>query len=217
MRPLTCRLLPYLLLIPAWLSISSADRWTEWGDVATRTDALAPTPAGDGHLGLIESGTPLQLRFVVPDKSVLGYWVSTGNIVGMSGKGTSYQLILRRDAPGGPVIYQGPVIANGDEWNATNRTPVDLTDKLTDADRTRGWLDIYATGIVEGDGWTLYRANAGRPILSYVAVASPETQRRMEILHACAARQISILPAEGYRMRVCAPGLCGGGAARHDP
>jgi hypothetical protein len=195
MRTLACRLLWSALLIPACLSVSFADRWAQWGDVAAPTNALEPTPVGDSHLGLIESGKPLQLRFAVPDKLLLGYWISTGNIVGMSGKGTSYQLILRRDAPDGPVLYQGPVIANGDEWNATNRTPVDLTDKLTDADRARGWLDIYATGIVDGDGWTLYRHNAGRPIVSYAAVASPETQRRMAVLQVCAERSISILPA----------------------
>jgi hypothetical protein len=194
MRPLRCCLL-LLLLIPACLSVSFADRWAQWGDIATRLDALAPTPAGDSHLGLIQSGQPLQLRFAVPKEPVLGYWISTGNIVAMSGRGTSYQLILRRDAPDGPVVYQGPVIANGDEWNAANRTPVDLTEQITDADRARGWVDIYATGLVEGDGWTLYRHNPGRPIVSYVAIASPEVQRRMEVLQICAERSISLLPA----------------------
>lgn len=190
-----CRLLSVVLLIPACLSISSADRWAQWGDIATRIEAVDPTPAGDSHLGLIESGKPLQLRFAVPNSPLLGYWISTGNIVAMSGKGSSYQLILRRDAPDGPVVYRGPVIANGDEWNASNRTPVDLTDTVTDADRARGWLDIYATGVVEGDGWTLYRHNAGRPIVSYAAIASPEIQRRMALLQVCAERSVSILPA----------------------
>ena len=160
-------------------SASSEDLWSEYGEFAQKLVALDPTPSGDSHIGLVDSGKWVQLRFPVPKEAAVGYWLSLGNIVAFSGKGSSYQLVLRRDAEAGPVIYEGPVVANGDEWNASNRGSVDITAKLSDADRERGYLDVFATGIVKDDGWTIYRSQPGRPVLAYAAVPTPELQQRM--------------------------------------
>jgi len=171
-----------------------ASLWAEYGEFSSWTDALPPTPQGDGHLGLLESDAPVQLRFAVPEEPAVGYWLRLGNIVGFSGKGGSYQLILRRDAQDGPVIHEGPVVADGDQWNATNRDPIDITFALTAGDRARGYVDVYATAVVEGDGWTVYRNGAGRPIGASHAVLSPELQARMQTAGALRDRQVSLLP-----------------------
>jgi len=173
----------------------AADRWDEFAEVAVKLEAVEPTPRGDSHIGVVESGKFVQLRFPAPGEEAAGYWLSLGNIVGYSGKGSSYQLLLRRDSEHGPLLYRGPVIVNGDEWNRTNRPPIDITDKLTAADRERGYVDVFVTGVVKDDGWTLYRHSAGRPILARAAVLTPEMQERLKAAKAMAERGASIIPA----------------------
>lgn len=181
-------------MFAAHVPVSFADRWAEWGEHAARLEAVEPTPVGEGHLGLVESGTPVQLRFPVPGQPAVGYWLSLGNIVAFTGRGTSYRLILRRDAPDGPVIHEGPVITDGDEWNASNRQAVDITEAVTEADRRAGQLDVYATGIVAGDGWTVYRHNPGRPLLAHAAVPTPEALAQMQAARELERRAVSLIP-----------------------
>ena len=194
MRTIPLTLLLPLLILTIPLPGSSADLWAEYGEFATKLPAIDPTPAGDGHIGLVGSGTAVQLRFPVPKEPVAGYWLALGNIVGYTGKGSSYKLVLRRDTEDGPIIHEGPVIRNGDEWNGSNRQIIEITGKLTDADRARGHLDIFATGIIEGDGWTIYRHRPGRPVYAYAAILSPELQRRIEAAKALKRRGVSIIP-----------------------
>ncbi len=162
---------------------------------AEKIEPLPPTPTGDGHLGQLESGVFVQLRFLVPKEPPLAYLLNLGNIVGYSGKGTSYQLILRRDGEDGPVIHEGPVIPIGDNWNASNRNPINLTDVITPEDCGRGYVDIFATGIIEGDGWTVYRHNPGhREITASVTKSTPELRRLMDNLEAMRQRKVAIMP-----------------------
>lgn len=172
-----------------------AEMPAEYVDLARPVAAIAPTPIGTGHLGIIESGVPVQLRFPVPAQKPLAAALNLGNIVGFTGNGTSYQLVLRRDAADGPIIYEGPVIADGDEWNATNRAPVDVTAALNDADLRRGYLDVYATGIVAGDGWTVYRHDPGRrEITISLLEATPGLRRTIEALAAMRIRGVAVIP-----------------------
>lgn len=185
------------LCLAAWFACRvglGEERWAEYGNVAQKIEAVDPTPTGQGHIGRLESGQSAHLRFPLPAEPAVAYWLSVGNIVAYSGKGTSYQLILRRSAEDGPVIYEGPVVANGDEWNAGNRRVIDITDALPEAERSRDHLDVYATAKVEGDGWTLYRHAPGRPILLQAAVLTPELRRAMETAKAMARRSVSIIP-----------------------
>ncbi|MGD9495082.1 MAG: glycoside hydrolase family 20 zincin-like fold domain-containing protein [Armatimonadota bacterium] len=164
-------------------------------EMAQARAAIEPTPMGDGHLGLLASGTTVQLRFPLPGEPPLAAALSLGNIVGYTGRGSSYQLVLRRDAPDGPVIYEGPVIVVGDQWNAANRAPIDITAQVTDADLERGYLDIFATGIVQGDGWTMYRHDPGRrEITIAIAEATPELRRLVETLAEMIERDIAVIP-----------------------
>lgn len=164
-------------------------------ETARVTRAVEPTPVGDGHLGNLASGTPVQVRFSLPKELPLGFAVRLGNVVGFTGKGSSYQLVIRRDAADGEVIYEGPVIANGDEWNATNRPEIDLTAALTAEDARRGYLDLFLTGIVTGDGFTLYRSNDSRPVTALVAEDTPEQRAARQTLQAMRDRGLSIIPA----------------------
>lgn len=85
----------------------------------------------------------------------------------MSGAGTSYQLEVRRDAVDGPVVRLGGVFWGTVEaaelhtparaWATDNQKTLDITQHLTEADYERGWLDLFITARVTGDGWTLYR------------------------------------------------------------
>jgi len=168
----------------------------EFLDLAETVAAIDPTPTGDGHLGIIESGVPVQLRFPVPDAMPLAYALNLGNIVGYTGRGGSYQLILRHDGADGPVIHEGPVIAVGDAWNASNREPIDITGALTPDDVARGHIDIFATGIVEGDGWTVYRHDPGRrEITASVLRATPELTRLVDMLAETSGRRVTLIPA----------------------
>jgi hypothetical protein len=191
------RLAPVLCVITVLLAVTPglpAGRWAEVGDLSARLPALDPTPAGEGHLGLLASGDPLQLRLPVPAQLAEAYFADLGSLVAYSGKGTSYQLIVRRDGPDGTIVFQGPVIANGDAWNTANREPVDLTGVLTDADRQSGFLDLYVTALVADDGWTLYRSNAARPVQALVVIPSPEMRARAASMRALTDRHISVLP-----------------------
>ncbi len=188
-----------LLLVVAMAVICvsvTADRvWDEYGEYAQTLKPLEPTPTGEGHLGAIKSGEFVQLRFPVPKRKPLGYWLSLGNIVGMSGRGTSYQLVLRRDSSDGPVIYTGPMVANGDEWNATNRPPINVTEHLREEDFQRGYLDVFATALVQGDDWTVYRHNPkGRRIAALAAVVTPEIERRIAAAKALKEAGLALLP-----------------------
>jgi len=189
-------LIAIALSVCAGLAPARADSlWDTYGEYATRLDPLDPTPMGDGHLGTIKSGNSVQLRFPVPKGKVLGYWLLLGNIVAYTGKGTSYQLILRRDAKDGPVIYQGPVIASGDQFNASTAESQDITGCLTAADGEHGTLDVWATTLVEGDDWTIYRHDPqARRIASLVAVASPELEAKIAAAKALADLGIAVVP-----------------------
>ena len=184
-----------LVLGLAGATAQTVSRWEELGAAARPLEAIEPTPTGEGHLGLVKSGEPVQIRFPVPREPLLGYWLSLGNLVAYTGKGSSYQLVLRRDGPQGAVVYTGPAIRTGDEWNASNRSPLDITEHLTAADRERGLLDLYVTGIVADDGWTLYRHRPQRPVLAYAAIETEDRRRQVAAGKAMQARAVAVLPA----------------------
>ncbi|MEA3400045.1 MAG: beta-N-acetylhexosaminidase [Armatimonadota bacterium] len=171
------------------------DRPAAYLDVAEQRAAVEPTPMGEGHLGNLDSGTWVQLRFPVPEQMPLAYALNLGSIVGFTGQGSSYRLILRRDAEDGPVIHEGPVIAVGDDWNASNRDPIDITEHLTEQHLQQGYIDIYATGTIEGDGWTVYRHNpGGREITASVVESTPELRRLIDTLEQMRARGVALIP-----------------------
>jgi hypothetical protein len=148
--------------MPLWLAFVTPPR--EW-------PAIPPSPVGTGHLGFLKSGTWQQLRFPVPQGSGGTFGCRLGNVVAYGGGGKSYRLLVRADSATGPVVYEGPVIAQADEWNLSNAGPFALDGVLTAAHRTRGYIDVFVCGVVEGDGWTIYRhAPGGRRI---VAVETP--------------------------------------------
>ncbi len=184
-----------LLILTAVTPAEAQGLPAQYLGMAEQRAAIEPTPIGDGHLGLIESGVYVQLRFPVPAQMPLAYALNLGNIVGYSGRGRSYQLILRRDSEDGPVIYEGPVRAIGDDWNACNREPIDITEALTERHLAQGYIDIFATALVEGDGWTVYRHNPGRrEITALVVEATPELRRLMEALEQMRRRNIALIP-----------------------
>jgi hypothetical protein len=183
-----------LVLGLAGAAAEPASRWEEFGGATQPLAAIEPTPTGESHVGLVPSGDTVPLCFPVPREPVLGYWLGLANLVAYSGKGSAYQLLLRRDSPQGAVVYTGPVIGNGDAWNASNGTPVDLTECLTPADRERGAIDIYATGIVADDGWTLYRHQPQRPVLAYAVIETADTRRQVAAGKVLQARGVAILP-----------------------
>jgi len=157
--------------------------------------AIAPSPIGEGHLGRLESGDTVQLRFPVPKQRPLAFWVNVGNVVGFTGKGASYQLVLRRDAADGPVIHEGPMVPVGDDWNASNREPIEITEHLTDQHLAQGFIDLFVSGIVEGDGWTVYRHNPGRREITATFVpGTPEIRRSLEAARQVRERGITIIP-----------------------
>ncbi|NOY82570.1 MAG: family 20 glycosylhydrolase [Kiritimatiellaeota bacterium] len=173
---------------------SDRDVLLRFAEFAKRLDALPPTPMGKGHLGHIAPGRSVHLRFPVPRGPVAGYWLHLGNVVAYSGRGAEYQLILHRDAPDGPVVYTGPVIVDGDAWNAQNSRPIDLTSTVAATDRKRGLLDIFVSAKVRGDDWTVYRHNPGRPIFASAAVLTPELQARIAAENGLRRRGIALLP-----------------------
>ncbi len=145
-------------------------------------------------MGQLSSGQLVSLRFPVPQEKPLAYRIFLGNVVAYTGKGHSYQLIVRGDAPEGSVLHQGPVIANGDAWNESNRQPIDVTAALSEKHFAQGYLDIYITGIVSGDGWTLYKHNPHRPIIAQAIILTPQIQKQIEAAQELGARGIALLP-----------------------
>ncbi len=182
-----------LLILPCTSAL--AQQWSDYLDLGVTLAAIEPSPIGDGHLGEVPAGTFVQLRFPVPDQDLLAYRLNLGNIVGYSGRGSSYQLILRRDSQDGPIIHEGPIISNGDDWNASNRVPIDLTTIITPQDRARGWIDVFATALVQGDTWTVYRHNpTGRQLTATAVIATPETMAMIRSVEAMSARGICVIP-----------------------
>jgi len=130
-----------------------------------KVDALPPTPKGTGFLPEQAESEFVQLRFPVPLSGSLE--IALGNVVPMSGKGWSYQLEIRRDAPSGLVIHTGKLFTStaaeaersiaGRAWALSNSEPLDVTGHLDAADRDRGFVDLFVTAKVQGDAWTLYR------------------------------------------------------------
>ncbi|MBM3475398.1 MAG: hypothetical protein FJX75_19210 [Armatimonadetes bacterium] len=174
---------------------ADASTWDTWGEYATRLEPLEPTPMGDGHVGVVKSGDTVQLRVPVPQGHLLGYWLSLGNVVAYTGKGTSYQLVLRRDAPDGPVIYEGPTLASGEQFNADNREVKDITAHVTAEDQRKGSLDVWATAKVVGDDWTIYRHNPqGREVVAFAAVASAELEAKLAAAKSLAQLGVAIIP-----------------------
>lgn len=186
-------LAPVLLLALSGATAAELDP-EELAEVACEYRAIPPTPQGDSHLGNLETGRWVQVRLPVPDGPTLYYAARLGNVVAYSGKGTSYRLILRVDAEDGPEAYRGPVILDGDAWNADNRQPIDLTAAITEAHRRQGYLDLFVTAEVEGDGWTLYRDRDARPITVLVASADEQLERRLAAVIALRERGVALLP-----------------------
>jgi hypothetical protein len=181
------------LLALAWvLSLSHAQDAAQSPELCQILNALEPTPMGDSYVGETTPDAFAQLRFPVPKPLPVIYALQLGNIVALSGRGTSYQLVLRRDRSDGPVVYEGPVIAGGDQWNADNLRPIDIVGKLTDADAARGYIDIFASAIVKDDGWAVYRHNPGRPITALAG--TQEMRRAAEQAQAIAKRGIAVVP-----------------------
>ena len=141
------------------------------GGVGDRYSTLAPTPKGDGHLPGVQSGEFVHLRFALPKEGGQGFGVCLGNVVALSGAGSSYQLEVRRDRIDGELLHTGPVFGGTPQeahehiparaWNPTNAKLIDLTGHLTGADFDRGHIDVFVTAHVEGDLWTVYRDNDG--------------------------------------------------------
>ena len=150
-------------------------------------EMLPPTPKGVGFLGEHLSGEFVQIRMPLSREGSIG--ISLGNVVPMSGAGTSYQLEVRRDAVDGPVVHRGGVYRAtvdaavlhipGRAWAEDNRNPLDITPHLGTEDYERGWLDLFITAHVTGDGWTLYRDHDdGGPwdLKTHLTVATAEQE-----------------------------------------
>lgn len=190
MRWLLCVLLCLCAVIP----VSAAPTWEEYATHAQPLPTLEPTPTGEGHLGLIDSGKVVQVRFKVPAGKPTFYRANLSNVVAFTGKGTSYQLVVRADRPDGPVVYEGPTILNGDAWNESNREPIDLSAALKPEHSKQGYLDLYVTGLIQGDGWTLYKQGGGRNMVALAVVLTPELQKQIEQSTKLAQRGIAIIP-----------------------
>lgn len=172
----------------------AADRWSEYSDSCVALGAIEPTPTGEGHLGVLDGAAAVALRIPIPAEAAEAYFVDLGNVVAFSGRGTSYQIVVRRSDPEGEVLWEGPVIANGDAWNTSNREPVDLTAAVTEGDRARGWLDLSVSARVADDGWTMYRSNPARPVQAFAAIPTAGAARRAAAVRELADRGVSILP-----------------------
>jgi len=137
--------------------------------------AIPPTPVGASHVGLLKSGDWLQIRFPVPAVRPAEFVCRLGNVVAYNGRGKSYRLVVRADSATGPLAFEGPTITKDEDWNKANATPIALTGVLTDTHVRQGYIDLYLSGIVEGDGWTLYRHDpaTGRRIVAVEYPATP--------------------------------------------
>jgi hypothetical protein len=185
----------------------------------TTLDALPPSPKGNGHLGPLEAGRPIQLRFPVPRAGHLA--LRLGNVVAMTGAGRSYQLVVRKGSAEGPIIHTGKRFEGTDEeaerhlparaWNSNNRAPVDVTEALTDRDRESGTLDVWVTALVTGDHWTMYRDDDGKAGHDLAAAAVPqgadqERKQAWETLEAFVEKNADsgiLNAAPGFVLRRC--------------
>lgn len=186
-----------LALLAALLPLGAACAAPSWDDYAAFAQSFAPlppTPTGEGHLGRLESGATVQLRFPVPTSAPTVYRVNLPNVVPYAGTGTSYQLIIRRDAADGAVIYQGPVIRDSEAWSASNREPIDLTSAVKASDLKQGFLDLFVTAQVQGDGWTLYRQSGARAMSAQAVVVTAARQRQIETNQELQRRGLALLP-----------------------
>ncbi len=184
----------WLLALLACVSLSVAQVDELPPTAAGTVKPVDPTPAGDGHLGNLPSGASAQLRFALPKVKPLRFQLSFANVVGFSGRGTSYQLVVRRDSPTGSIVHEGPVIANGDAWNGANAESVDLTAAITDADCTAGHLDLFITPRTTDDGWTLYKDQDARPIRAHLTEDTPEARAARDRGEQLRRRGVSVLP-----------------------
>ncbi|MEI6502845.1 MAG: family 20 glycosylhydrolase, partial [Armatimonadota bacterium] len=173
-------LLALALTLLVGIAAHAADTWQEYASYAKTLEPLPPTPMGDSHIGLVESGKTTQVRLPVPTPLPVAYRANLSNVVAFSGKGSSYQLVVHRDSAEGPVVYEGPVITSGDAWNQSNAEPIDLTAALKPEDAKTGYLDLFVTGIVKDDGWTMYRYGSGRAVAALAVTLTPEMQAQIE-------------------------------------
>ena len=141
-------------------------------DVGQLFDTLPPTPKGERHIGLKKNGEWVQLRFAIPKDADKGFALDLGRIVGMSGAGTSYQREARLDSPEGPLLFEGKKFT-GTADQAREHIPgrampkeepligIRIDRLLTDRHLAQGFVDVFVTIHVEGDGWTLYGDHDG--------------------------------------------------------
>lgn len=148
-------------ILPEGIKDDAFPLWLAFINIPRERSAIAPTPIGTGHLGLLESGTWQQIRFPVTKGASGTLGCRLGNVVAYNGGGKSYRLLIRVDSTTGRVVYEGPMIADADEWNLSNAGPIVLSNVLSDAHRAQGYIDLFVCGMVEGDGWTIYRHTPG--------------------------------------------------------
>jgi len=152
-------------------------------------ELLPPTPKGVGFLGEHLSGEFVQIRMPLSHEGSIA--ISLGNVVPMSGAGTSYQLEVRRDAVDGPVVHRGGVYWATVEaaelhiparaWAKDNQNALDITQHLGTEDYERGWLDLFITAHVTGDGWTFYRDHDdGGPWDLQTRVTPPTAEQELQ-------------------------------------
>lgn len=185
----------FCLLLPVCTD-ADVPAWEQFGEQAARAvEPIPPSPLGDGHLGQLDTGATVQLRYPLPAGAELAaFWLRPCNVVAYTGRGTRYQLLIRRDSPDGALVHTGAVETNGDRWNARNRDRIDLFARVTPADRERGHIDLFVSGVVEDDGWTVYRHCARRPMPAFAVVLDKATREALRTMRALAEAGVSLIP-----------------------
>jgi len=185
----------FFLFLPIYTR-AAVPGWEQFGEQAARAvEPVSPSPLGDGHLGQLDTGATVQLRYPLPAQGELAaFWLRPCNVVAYTGRGTHYQLLIRRDSPDGVVVHTGAVQTNGDRWNTQNRDRIDLTVSVTAADRERGHIDLFVSGAVGGDGWTVYRHCARRTMPAFVVVLDEATRQALRTMRALAEAGVSLIP-----------------------
>lgn len=175
---------------------AEAPAWEQFGEYAARAvEPVSPSPLGDGHLGQLASGATVQLRYPLPAQEELAaFWLRPCNVVAYTGRGTRYQLLIRRDSPDGALVHTGEVETNGDRWNAQNRNRIDLTASVTAADRERGHIDLFVSAAVDDDGWTVYRHCARRTMPAFAVVLDEGTRQALLTMRTLAEIGVSLIP-----------------------
>ncbi|MBT5606574.1 MAG: family 20 glycosylhydrolase [Lentisphaerae bacterium] len=183
------------LLLPVCKG-AAVPAWEQFGEHAAQAvEPVRPSPLGEGHLGRLDTGASVRLCYPLPAKEALAaFWLRPCNVVAYTGRGTRYELLIRRDSPNGALVYTGPVATNGDRWNAQNRDRIDLTASVTAADRERGHIDLFISGAVTDDGWTVYRHCSGRPMPAFVVVLDETTRQALHTMRSLAAAGVSLIP-----------------------